>query len=163
MRLVGFKARSRPSTQWPAWLLAFAVSSTLVIAETHPSASERRLLLLGHDLFTGKADLHGRMSTHPDDLPPEVIRCSNCHAAGTGPDVPRSNAPRLTGDFLLVPRSRRGGPPSRYNPAAFCAVLRKGVDPAYIVINVEMPRYTIDDSQCAAIWSFLTEEIHESK
>ena len=145
--------------------MAFCVCSLVgsAIAETHPSASERRLLRLGRDLFTGKADLHGRMSTHPDDLPPEVIRCSNCHAAGTGPDVPRSNAPRLTGDFLLVPRSRRGGPPSRYNPAAFCAVLRKGVDPAYIVINVEMPRYTIDDSQCAAIWSFLTEEIHESK
>jgi hypothetical protein len=163
MALVGFKAQSRPSTRWSACFSIFAVSSALLLAQTHPSASERRQILLGHDLFTGKADLHGRMSTHPDDLPPDVIRCSNCHAAGTGPDVPRSNAPRLTRDFLLVPRSRRGGPPSRYSPAAFCTVLRKGVDPAYIVINVEMPRYTIDDSQCTAIWRFLTEENHEPK
>ncbi len=35
-------------------------------------------------------------------------------------------------------------------------MLRDGVDPAYVLLNVEMPRYRISDGDCAALWHFLT-------
>jgi hypothetical protein len=62
---------------------------------------------------------------------------------------------------LLSPQRRRGGPASRYDRDAFCRLLRKGIDPAYVMINEEMPRYTLDDADCAALWRFLTEDLHE--
>ncbi len=117
--------------------------------------------LLGPNLFDGKAALHGRMATHLTDLPTEVVRCSNCHATSKGAAVPRSTAPRLTPAFLLVPRSRRGGPPSRYNAESFCTVLRKGVDPARIMIDQQMPRYRLSDEECTALWRFVVEDRHE--
>jgi hypothetical protein len=110
----------------------------------------------GQALFDGRADLHGRIRTHPADLPPQVVRCANCHAAGSGPDVPRSLAPRLTHDLLLAPRARRGGPPSHYDRNRFCRLLRDGQDAASMLISVEMPQYTIDDAECWALWRFAT-------
>jgi hypothetical protein len=153
------KAGGRKRTVW--WLICLPA---LCMTRAHPQAngvdasSVQQEIQMGRDLFTGKADLKGRMSTHQMDLPPEVIRCANCHAEGMGPDVPRSNAPRLTRELLLMPQRRRGGPASHYDRDAFCKVLRKGVDPAYVMINEEMPRYTIADADCSALWRILTEE-----
>jgi hypothetical protein len=79
-----------------------------------------------------------------------------------GPDVPRSQAPRLTHDLLLVRHARRGGPPSNYDRDGLCTLLRRGVDPAHVMISVEMPRYTIDDSDCHALWRYLTGGGHDS-
>ncbi len=117
---------------------------------------------LGKELFEGKFDLQGRIRTHLADLPPEVVRCGNCHAVAGGPDVPRSLAPRLTHDLLIKRRPRRGGPASNYDRNSFCALLRDGFDPAHVLISVEMPRYTLDDGQCAALWRFLTESGYEA-
>jgi hypothetical protein len=111
---------------------------------------------LGRQLFAGTLDLRGRIVTHVVDLPPGVIRCGNCHAGPTGPEVARSLAPRLTHDLLLAPRSRRGGPPSIYDRGKFCRLLRDGLDPASVMVSVEMPRYTLDDESCHALWRFLT-------
>jgi hypothetical protein len=110
----------------------------------------------GQALFSGSLDLHGRIYTHVADMPPAVVRCSNCHAVADGPDVPRSLAPRLTHNLLLLPHARRGGPPSHYDRDGFCTLLRRGVDPAFVMISVEMPRYTIDDDGCKALWRYLT-------
>ncbi|WP_415750327.1 hypothetical protein [Burkholderia sp. BCC1985] len=110
----------------------------------------------GHALFTGAAPLTGRMLTHPGDLPSNVVRCANCHAPEIGPAVRNSIAPRLTRAWLVDLQSRRGGPPSRYDQEGFCTMLRDGVDPAYVLLNVEMPRYRISDGDCAALWHFLT-------
>ncbi len=115
-----------------------------------PQALEE--LRLGQDLFTGRIELHGRIRTHIVDLPPEVVRCANCHAVGKGPDVPRSLAPRLSHELLLVPRTRRGGPPTFYDRGRFCTLLREGLDPARVLISVEMPRYSLSDEQCRALW-----------
>jgi hypothetical protein len=115
----------------------------------------------GEALFLGTIDLHGRIYTHVADMPPAVVRCSNCHAVADGPDVTRSLAPRLTHDLLLLPRARRGGPPSHYNRDGLCTLLRRGIDPAFVMISVEMPRYTIDDVNCHALWRFLTGSGHE--
>jgi hypothetical protein len=114
----------------------------------------------GEALFTGTLDLHGRIYTHVADMPPSVVRCSNCHAVADGPDVPRSLAPRLTHSLLLLPRARRGGPPSNYDRRRFCTLLRKGVDPASVMISVEMPRYTIADADCQALWRYVTGSGH---
>ncbi len=110
---------------------------------------------LGQDLFEGRIDLQGRIRTHVADLPPEVVRCGNCHAVAQGPAVPRSLAPRLTHDLLIARRSRRGGPATNYDRNSFCTLLREGYDPAHVLISVEMPRYTLDDTNCAALWRFV--------
>ncbi len=70
--------------------------------------------------------------------------------------MPRSRAPRLTHNLLLLPRARRGGPPSHYGRGSFCKLLREGVDPAFVMLSVEMPRYTIDDVDCQALWHYVT-------
>jgi hypothetical protein len=124
-------------------------------------ASAREEYLRGQALFSGTVELHGRIYTHMADLPPMVVRCSNCHAVADGPDVPRSLAPRLTHDLLLRRRARRGGPPSNYDRDGLCTLLRRGVDPAFVLISVEMPRYTIDDVSCRALWRYLTGSGHE--
>ena len=114
----------------------------------------------GRTLFEGAADLRGRIRTHLADLPPAVVRCGNCHAVAAGPEIPRSLAPRLTRDLLLKARSRRGGPASFYDGVSFCTLLRAGVDPAHVVISVEMPMYTVSDAECRALWRFTTGGAH---
>jgi hypothetical protein len=139
------------------WLVCSLLFCT-PLARTQQSAVDSSTLR-GRELFTGQAALQGRISTHEMDLPPAVVRCANCHAEGTGSAVARSNAPRLDREWLLSPQRRRGGPPSHYDRDSFCRVLRKGVDPAWVVINEEMPRYTVDDADCSALWRFLTEDL----
>jgi hypothetical protein len=143
------------------WVVMGWVEMGLLAGMAHadaPTAPEESRL--GQDLFVGRIDMHGRIRTHLVDLPPEVVRCGNCHAAGDGPDVPRSLAPRLTRNLLLEPLRRRGGPVSRYDQDKFCTLLRKGFDPAYVLISLEMPLYTIDDANCRALWLFLTGSAH---
>ncbi len=84
-------------------------------------------------------------------------------AAGAGAAVPNSIAPRLTRAWLGDLQSRRGGPPSRYDRNAFCALLRTGLDPTYVLINVKMPRYRIGERDCTALWRFLNEAPHERR
>jgi hypothetical protein len=112
---------------------------------------------LGKRLFVGLAPLHGRLYTQSDDLPSEAARCMNCHAYRNSAPIPYSNAPRLSAQWLLGNRQRHGGPKSHYDRQRFCSLLRTGVDPSYIVINVEMPRYELTDEECSSLWTFLTE------
>ena len=51
---------------------------------------------------------------------------------------------------------RRGGPPSRYDAAGLCTLLRSGVDPAHVIILRTMPRYDINDADCQSLWLHLT-------
>ena len=156
------------STAWACTLRVACLIGLWVLlpaarAETPatPAASARADYVRGEALFSGTLVLQGRIYTHVADMPPIVVRCSNCHAVADGPDVPRSLAPRLTHDLLLFPRARRGGPPSHYNRDRFCTMLRRGVDPAFVMISVEMPRYTIDDANCRALWQYLIGSGHE--
>ena len=57
-----------------------------------------------------------------------------------------------TAEALLQALPRRGGPPSRYDPASFCQLLRTGIDPASVMVDKAMPRYTLTDQQCALLW-----------
>lgn len=118
----------------------------------------------GRQLFVGELPLAGRVTGHSADLPANASRCANCHAAGTAPPSLTSTAasaasfgPALNADVLTRATPRRGGPPSRYDEQALCKLLTTGVDPAYIIIPRNMPRYTVSAADCRALWSYLSQ------
>jgi hypothetical protein len=140
---------------WGRAVRLLAPGILLLAAGTQAEAPAGDEFSTGKALFDGEIELRGRIGTHLVDLPPTVVRCANCHAVSDGPEVPRSLAPRLTHDLLLRPRPRRGGPTSVYDRDEFCTLLRRGIDPAMVVISVEMPRYAIDDVNCRALWRYV--------
>jgi len=145
------------SLPWVALLaLASALLTLFPAANRAAEASPNLDYARGQALFRGDIEMLGRIRSHLEVLPSAVIRCSNCHAAGTEPDVPRSLAPRLTHDLLLAPRARRGGPLSIYDRAAFCTLLQHGIDPAHVVVSEEMPVYVLSDEDCHALWRYVT-------
>jgi mono/diheme cytochrome c family protein len=103
----------------------------------------------GEALFSGQAPLQGKPRGHAEFLPPQVVRCANCHGVGPG-------KLQLTPALLLEPRQRRGGPPSAYDEAKFCRMLRTGADPVYVLVDHAMPIFTIPDADCNALWSYIT-------
>jgi hypothetical protein len=110
----------------------------------------------GYMLFHGEEALAGKIRGHDEGLPPEAVRCSNCHEAASG-GLARP-APHIDRSLLLGYRQRRGGPPSRYDAASFCKLLRTGVDPVFILIAREMPVYEVNEEQCNNLWTFFTEK-----
>lgn len=110
--------------------------------------------LHGAALWSGASPLTARIDGHANLLPPEAARCINCHSGAV--EVSASAAPVLTARHLREPMARRGGPPSRYDAAAFCTLLRTGVDPASVLLPRHMPRYEITDADCHALWLHLT-------
>ncbi|MGE0800983.1 MAG: hypothetical protein AB7G13_16285 [Lautropia sp.] len=135
----------------------------------------------GRALFEGAIAMPARIIGHSRDLPSLAARCSNCHGTGgataSGSDrtaaatiattattattvaaVPAFGVPRLDREALTQSRSRRGGPPSRYDAGSFCALLQGGIDAAGVMIDQTMPRYRPDAAQCAALWAYLTAE-----
>ncbi|AOJ47779.1 hypothetical protein [Burkholderia thailandensis] len=146
---------------WPGRAAQAAQAAQAVQAvQAAQAAQADDLAAHGRALFAGAAPMQGRLSMHPRDLPATVVRCANCHAAGASAAAANSIAPRLTRTWLADLQSRRGGPPSRYDRDAFCALLRTGLDPTYVMINVEMPRYRVSERDCAALWAFLNEVPH---
>lgn len=139
----------------------------LAAAGANPADVER-----GRRLFQGELPLAGRVNGHSADLPPQASRCVNCHAAGTAlpapskrpapsPSAPAGAAstpsfgPALDATLLLRDVRRRGGPPSRYDEAALCKLLSTGIDPAYVIIPRNMPRYELTATDCHALWTYL--------
>ena len=115
-------------------------------------------MALGRALFIGRQPLTGRIREHQSALPPQVVKCDNCHGEqnrGAATAI-KTLAPRLDAALLLRTYSRRGGPPSVYDVNAFCKLLRTGADPAFVLVAREMPTYDIADGECAALWQFLT-------
>jgi hypothetical protein len=113
----------------------------------------------GRALFFGETPLRGVILGHELPLPPETVVCANCHLEDRQPISGVSNsAPRLNRARMTEFRRRRGGPPSQFTPATFCRLLRTGVDPAYILITHQMPRYTLEDAQCIDLWQYLIEQ-----
>jgi hypothetical protein len=130
----------------------------LATASASPPELER-----GRQLYFGEVPLVGRVTGHTTDLPPNALRCINCHAAGTAPPAAPGAAasasfgPALNAEVLTRQIPRRGGPPSRYDDASLCKLLTTGIDPAYIIIPRNMPRYTLSAADCRALWSYLTQ------
>lgn len=136
-------------------LTAFGLTSGSALADS-------RMVDRGQKLFSGTEPMLGRISGHSTNLPSEASRCINCHrsdlkAEKRGAAEPASSfAPLLNAETLTQPRSRRGGPPSRYDARSLCQTLRTGVDPVYIVMPSVMPRYEVSDDDCALLWAYLT-------
>ena len=118
----------------------------------------------GEQIYLGQRPLVARIAGHEHSLPAEASRCVNCHRAAA-PAAQGSAAlsdtqafgPPLTPALLTEPARRRGGPPSRYELASFCRLLRTGVDPAYVIIPSAMPRFEISIPDCAALWTYLSQ------
>lgn len=141
---------------WRALGLVCLLLGPWPAAQAMADAAER-----GRQLYFGELPLAGRVSGHGTDLPPDAVRCINCHAAGSAPAASAGAAaasfgPALNADMLTRPTPRRGGPPSRYDENALCKLLSSGIDPAYIIIPRNMPRYTLSAADCHALWSYLS-------
>jgi hypothetical protein len=139
-------------------LIAGVMRASPALADTRNNAAEGSSSS-GRALFFGETPLRGIIQGHERPLPSELVRCANCHVpdsratSGVSKAAPRLDRPRLT-EF----RRRRGGPPSQFTPVSFCRLLRTGVDPAYILITRQMPRYTLEDRQCFDLWQYLMEQ-----
>jgi hypothetical protein len=133
-------------------VLALAAATAVLAGSTTASDGKR-----GEAMFLGKEPLVGAIRGHRSNLPPEVVRCRNCHNRGEQKASPQASAPPIGRSLLLNLQRRRGGPPSSYDAASFCKLLRTGVDPAYILISRVMPVYVVDDAQCESLWEFLVE------
>lgn len=129
-----------------------AAALAMVVAGTAVAAGVRER---GEAIFVGHEPIQGTIRGHRSSLPPDTVKCVNCHKA-KDPQSPPSPAPVLTRSLLFDKIPRRGGPPSSYDAASFCKMLRSGIDPAYILISRVMPVYDVDDAQCASLWGFLT-------
>ncbi len=146
-------------TAWASTAAMAAVLATPGAAAPNDAAVQR-----GLQLYAGAAPLQGTITGHAAPLPPSAARCINCHALGSaGParaasvssPAPRSFGPLLTRERLTQRIARRGGPPSAYDEASFCRLLRTGIDPAYVLIPREMPRYELADTDCRGLWLHL--------
>lgn len=109
----------------------------------------------GAALFHGDEVIDARLAGHEQPLPALATRCSNCHAREATATVAGAPA-ALDAEGLTGLRSRRYGPPSRFDAASLCRLLRSGVDPAHVMLPQTMPRYAVSDRQCAALWAFLS-------
>jgi hypothetical protein len=116
----------------------------------------------GARAFDGRSPLVARIDGHERTLPPQAAACANCHLPSRGPASPDGTRPAATSlgpvlhrAALLEPAPRRGGPPSRFDQASFCRLLRTGEDPAGVLLPRAMPRYLLDDAACAQLWQHL--------
>ncbi|SAL67385.1 hypothetical protein AWB69_07729 [Caballeronia udeis] len=125
----------------------------VVVKPAANGADSCRSMDLGYQLFNGQRALVAHLRDDNRMLPDIAARCINCHDHA---DNAASFAPPLTSRYLLSDTRRRGGPPSRYNLSSFCRVLNVGVDPTGIVLKKAMPQYALSDTECAALWSFVT-------
>lgn len=138
--------------------LHFLVTIAVVVLAGCDSREAAR----GRLLFSGEMSISSRVVGHGNSLPAEASRCANCHERPSPGTSPASGAQRqviggaLSSRSLLELRSRRGGPPSRFDAHALCRLLRTGVDPANIVIPSVMPRYDVSDADCEALWDYLS-------
>jgi hypothetical protein len=131
-----------------------------MLALSTVAACDSQEVQRGRALYAGEAPLTARIAGHAAALPPQASRCTNCHVGATSTQAASSAGVQAIGGILAAhrltqPLSRRGGPPSRFDAAALCRLLRTGVDPAHVVIAQTMPRYEVSDADCNALWAYL--------
>ena len=141
---------------------AMALTARAGLGGQEPSVPVPPSVSRGARLFDGTEPLAGTLAGHSAPLPAAATRCSQCHAGPGEPAATGSSfAPPLDRRQLREARPRRGGPPVAYEAATFCRTLRTGVDPAHVVLPRAMPRFEVDDVQCASLWDYLTQEVRK--
>ena len=154
--------RTGPGTGVRTVLAVLVLGAALGAVATARHGPQTRDAQAGQRAFEGSTPLAARIEGHETALPPTATACANCHrpapqvatVAGSAPAA-AAFGPRLHRALLTEPVARRGGPPSRYDPASFCRLLRTGEDPAGVLLPRAMPRYELDDAACAQLWQHL--------
>lgn len=164
---------------WRVPLLAgtAALVAACVLLQWDSARAARSRQAQGRALFEGAAvpdggmSLQGHLAQQTVALPAAATRCINCHSSGAAGNAPASRLAdgRAVGNArgaelggaldarrLAQMQPRRGGPPSVYDAAALCRVLREGIDPASVMVDTAMPRYHASDAQCDALWAWLS-------
>lgn len=134
------------------WAIGLA-AGTLGLAAV--GATQAAPWLKGYALYHGHAPLEGRIAGHAEAMPAAVLGCAGCHDAPRADAAGNRTVPVLGRTVLAVPRVRRGGPDYVYSAESFCTLLRSGIDPAAVMTSRTMPRFAIDDADCAALWTYL--------
>jgi hypothetical protein len=129
---------------------ALALASITYVVHAAPLCESKDL---GCAIFYGQHSVEAQLRDDDHLLPGSTTRCANCHSQ-TGPGD--AFAPPLTAGNLFPAKSRRDGPASNYDQEAFCRALREGIDPANVMLRKAMPHYRISDTECAALWHFVT-------
>lgn len=134
-----------------AWLaLAPAIASITYVAHAAPQCESKDL---GCSIFNGQHSVAAQLRDDDHLLPGSTTRCANCHSqTGSGDAF----APPLSPGNLFAAKVRRDGPASSYDQETFCRALREGIDPANVMLRKAMPHYRISDTECAALWHFVT-------
>jgi hypothetical protein len=130
--------------------ICLALVTVARLAHGEPSCEPDNL---GCAILNGQHAVAAHLRDDNQPLPTWTTRCVNCH---TPAEPAAAFAPPLTPSYLLDAKSRRGGPPSRYDAVAFCRTLKDGVDPVNVVLRKAMPHYQISDVECTALWRFVT-------
>lgn len=110
----------------------------------------------GRDLYEGRVPLAAHLRGETTRLPATATRCANCHEPAAAAPLQAPLGPRLEASTLTRAVARHGGPPSRHDLASFCRALREGVDPALVLLSRAMPVFLIDDTDCRALWEYLS-------
>jgi hypothetical protein len=157
-----------------ALVVIATVAGALVVAVAVFGLGRLHEFARGRGIFDGAVAVPARVLGQDFALPVQASRCVNCHAttatgsaappaiggeaaarSARGLDPASTLGPALTPAHLREPRPRRGGPPSRYDAASLCRLLRTGIDPAHVLITPAMPRFDVSDADCLALWRFL--------
>lgn len=117
----------------------------------------------GEKLFLGQEAIEATIDGHAQPLPNAAGRCINCHTTDGRASAADPFAPPLNHESLMIRKSRRGAPAFRYDTASFCDTVRTGVDPQYVTLLRAMPRFDLDDTQCLALWMYLTNDDGKGK
>lgn len=134
---------------WAGAWLALAASAAV-------HAQAERAADRGAQLYDGRLPLTATVRGHTQVLPAQASRCINCHEPSRQPGQnDAAFAPRLDRASLTSVQQRRGGPTSAYDEGSLCRLLRESLDPTLILVNKSMPRYTLTNEDCAALWQFL--------
>ncbi|MEX3894418.1 hypothetical protein [Paraburkholderia sp. BR10954] len=137
----------------PAARVAVCLGLAAVVRLAHAEQQLCKSGDLGCAIYNGQHAVAAHLRDDDRPLPPWTTRCVNCHA---GTDKSGTFAPPLTAALLLDAKSRRGGPASSYQPGGFCRAVRHGIDPANVLLRKAMPQYQLSDSECEALWEYLT-------
>ncbi|MGF6415840.1 hypothetical protein [Paraburkholderia sp. MM5482-R1] len=138
------------SRRTAARALALALANITYVAHGAPLCESNDL---GCSIFNGQHSVEAQLRDDDRLLPGSTTRCANCHSQTGSSDA---FAPPLTAGNLFPAKSRRDGPASSYDQATFCRALREGIDPVNVMLRKAMPHYRISDTECAALWHFVT-------